>query len=186
MKTWGANMTTRSDLEDRFLKKGFKDFKWIDPGKIVVSYWVRMKCMFGCQEYGRNASCPPNSPSVPDCEKFLREYKEAVVFHFPKKVDKPEDRHAWTKKVNLSLLELEREVFLSGYRKAFLLVMDSCGLCEQCTGDRKTCKQPRLSRPTPESMAIDVFATVRQIGYHIEVLKDYSETMNRYALLLIE
>jgi predicted metal-binding protein len=179
-------MTTRSDLEGTFLKKGFKDFRWIDPRKIVVSYWVRMKCTFGCQEYGRNASCPPNSPSVPDCEKFLQEYKEAVVFHFPKKVDKPEDRHAWTKKVNLSLLELEREVFLSGYRKAFLLVMDSCGLCEQCSGDRKTCKQPRLSRPTPESMAIDVFATVRQIGYPIEVLKDYSETMNRYAFLLIE
>ena len=179
-------MTARDDLESLFQRRDFADFKWIDPKKIVVSHWVRMKCLFGCPEYGRNASCPPNTPSVAECQQFLQEYKEAVVFHFPKKVDKPEDRHAWTKKVNLSLLELEREVFLSGYRKAFLLVMDSCGLCEECTGDRKTCKQPRLSRPTPESMAIDVFASVRQIGYPIGVLKDYSETMNRYAFLLIE
>jgi hypothetical protein len=35
-------------------------------------------------------------------------------------------------------------------------------------------------------MAVDVFSTVRQIGYPIQVLVDYSQTMNRYAFLLIE
>jgi hypothetical protein len=45
---------------------------------------------------------------------------------------------------------------------------------------------PRPGRPTLESMAIDVFSTVRKLGYPIEVLKDYSEEMNRYAILLIE
>ena len=55
------------DLEEKFLEKGFDDFKWIDPKKIVVSQWVRMKCIFGCWEYGRNASCPPNTPSVSEC-----------------------------------------------------------------------------------------------------------------------
>jgi predicted metal-binding protein len=174
------------DLEEKFLSKGFDDFKWIDPKEIVVSQWVRMKCMFGCWEYGRNASCPPNTPSVSECEKFFQEYNEAAVFHFAKKVAKPEDRHAWSKEVNLKLLELEKEVFLSGYRKAFLLVMDSCGLCEECTGNRQTCKQPKLSRPTSDAMAVDVFATVRSLGYPIEVLRNYSDTMNRYAFLLIE
>jgi predicted metal-binding protein len=179
-------MATKSDLEGKFLEKGFNDYRWIDPKKIIVSQWVRMKCMFGCPEYGRNASCPPNTPSVSECERFLQEYKDAAVFHFAKKVAKPEDRHAWTKKINLNLLELEKEIFLSGYRKAFLLVVDSCGLCEQCTGNRQTCKQPKLSRPTPEGMGVDVFATVRQLGYPIEVLKGYSEIMNRYAILLID
>ncbi|WXG46912.1 MAG: DUF2284 domain-containing protein [Candidatus Atabeyarchaeum deiterrae] len=174
------------DLEEKFLRKGFDDFKWIDPKEIVVSQWVRMKCMFGCWEYGRNASCPPNTPSVSECEKFFQEYNEAAVFHFAKKVAKPEDRHAWSKEVNLKLLELEKEVFLLGYRKAFLLVMDSCGLCEECTGNRQTCKQPKLSRPTSDAMAVDVFATVRSLGYPIEVLRNYSDTMNRYAFLLIE
>jgi len=182
----GEKMSARDELEEKFLEKGFNDYKWIDPKKIVVSQWVRMKCMFGCPEYGRNASCPPNTLTVSECEKFFQDYTQAAVFHFPKKVAKPEDRHAWTKKLNMSLLELEKNVFLSGHRKAFLLFMDSCGLCEQCTGNRQTCKQPRLSRPTPEGLAVDVYATVRQLGYPIEVLKDYSETMNRYAILLIE
>jgi hypothetical protein len=35
-------------------------------------------------------------------------------------------------------------------------------------------------------MAMDVFSTVRQCGYPIEVLSDYSQPMNRYAFLLIE
>jgi hypothetical protein len=35
-------------------------------------------------------------------------------------------------------------------------------------------------------MAVDVFSTVRSMGYPIEVLSDYRQTMNRYAFLLIE
>ena len=84
------------DLKELFQKYGYQDFKFIDPEKIVVSQWVRMKCMYGCGEYGQNASCPPNVPSVSECERFFREYSIAVVFHFGKKVDQPEDRHAWS------------------------------------------------------------------------------------------
>ena len=33
---------------------------------------------------------------------------------------------------------------------------------------------------------MDVFATVRKLGYPIEVLIDYDQAMNRYAFLLVE
>jgi predicted metal-binding protein len=178
--------SSRKILEGIFLKHGYRDFKWIDPKDIVVSQWVRMKCMFGCKSFGKCGACPPNTPSVSECQMFFRGYQKAVVFHFSKRVNKPEDRHAWTRKVNLKLLELERGIFLSGYCKTFLLFMDSCNLCASCSGVRENCKQPKLSRPTPESMAMDVFGTVRKIGYPIEVLSDYREKMNRYAFLFIE
>ena len=178
--------SSRKILEDLFEKHGYRDFKWIDPKDIVVSQWVRMKCMFGCKSFGKCGACPPNTPSVSECQMFFRGYQKAVVFHFSKRVNKPEDRHAWTRKVNLKLLELERGIFLSGYCKTFLLFMDSCNLCASCSGVREKCKQPKLSRPTPESMAMDVFGTVRKIGYPIEVLSDYTEEMNRYAFLFIE
>ncbi|MFX0205959.1 MAG: DUF2284 domain-containing protein [Candidatus Hodarchaeota archaeon] len=178
---------SRKILEDLFLKHGFNDFKWINPKQqIVVSHWVRMKCIFGCPGYGQIASCPPNTVSVMECEKFFQEYEEGVIFHFEKQFEDPEDRHAWSRELNLNLIELEREVFLSGHEKAFLLFMDSCEICENCAKVREECTHPRKSRPTPEGMAIDVFTTVRRIGYPIKVLKDYTETMNRYAFLLIE
>jgi hypothetical protein len=35
-------------------------------------------------------------------------------------------------------------------------------------------------------MAVDVFSTVRKIGYPIQVLSDYDQEMNRYAVLLVD
>ncbi len=111
----------RKALEALFAKRGFRDHRWLDPRKIVVAEWVRMKCLYGCREYGKNAACPPNAPPVDVCARFFREYRRAVVFHFVKKVDRPEDRHSWGRKLNLELLRLEEEVFKAGFVKAFLL-----------------------------------------------------------------
>ncbi len=179
-------MNDQTRLETLFADHGYTDYKWIKPEDIVVSQWVRLKCLYGCSHYGRNASCPPNVPSVAECRQFFDEYAAAAIFHFEKKMDRPEDRHVWSKGVNQELLKLERAVFLAGYRKAFLLFMDSCYLCADCSGVRAECKNPRSARPTPEAMAVDVFATVRKHGYPIEVLTNYSQAMNRYAFLLIE
>ena len=179
-------MSGRKQLETFFLKHKFKDFKWINPKNIVVSHWVRMKCIFGCVGYGKSACCPPNMPSVDECANFFHEYREGVVFHFEKKVQKPEDRHEWTRGINERLLRLEREVFLAGNPKTFLLFMDTCGFCKECAAERINCRNKRSARPAPEAMAVDVFSTVKQIGYPIEVLQNYSKTMNRYAFLLVE
>jgi len=173
-------------LEKLFGKHGFTDFTWIKPADMVVSRWVRMKCTYGCAEYGRNACCPPNVPSVQECREFFDEYGAVAVFHFEKRVRKPEDRKPWARRINRALLKLEREVFLAGYQKAFLLPMDSCELCAACACARELCKNPKLARPTPEALAVDVFATAGRCGYPIEVLSAYSQPMNRYAFLLVE
>jgi predicted metal-binding protein len=182
----GRAVRGRAALERLIGEHGYKDFKWIKPKDIVVADWVRMKCLFGCKNYGRNASCPPNVPSVAECRRFFYEYRTGVIFHFEKRVKKPEDRHAWTRGVSTGLLKLERAVFLAGYHKVFLLVMDTCSLCAACPGVRGECRNPASARPTPEAMAVDVFSTARQYDYRIEVLSDYSQTMNRFAFLLIE
>jgi len=179
-------MTQPKQLEEMFAKYGSAGFKWIRGADIIVGQWVRMKCMFGCSEYGKVACCPPHVPEVDECRRFFDEYESVVVFHYQKSVEKPEDRHGWSRQVNRELIKLEREVFIAGYRKAFMMFLDSCGFCEECTGDRQTCKLPHLARPSPESMAVDVFATVQPLGFPIEVLSDYNQPMNRYAFLLIE
>jgi len=174
------------DVETIINKYGYTDYKWVNPEDIVVSQWVRMKCMFGCSEYGKNASCPPNTPSVEECRQLFSEYKVAVIFHFEKRVKKPEDRHQWSKIINEKLSKLEKEVFLFGYHKTLLLFMDSCNICPDCQDMREKCKYPEISRPSAEAMAIDVFSTIRKYGFQIEVLSEYSEKMNRYAFLFIE
>jgi predicted metal-binding protein len=185
-KSTNKNRIAQVKFKEVFKKHGYTDYKWIHPKQIVVAQWARMKCVFGCKNYGKCGTCPPNTPSVAEIKEFVREYRTCVVFRFTKRVARPEDRFAWTRQVNSKLLKLEREIFLSGYYKAFLLFMDSCNLCASCPGIRQLCNNPKMSRPTPESMAMDVFATVRKIGYPIDVLYDYPQEMNRYAFLFIE
>ncbi len=141
------------ELEALFAEYGYTDYKWINPQKMIVSQWVRMKCTFGCSSYGRNACCPPSVPTVAECRQFFDDYGMAVILHFQKKVDKPEDRRAWSREVNRELLKLERVVFLAGYPKAFLLFMDSCHLCTDCAGARVECKNPQAARPSPDFSA---------------------------------
>jgi predicted metal-binding protein len=175
----------RNNIDAILKAKGYTDYRWIEPHKIIVSQWVRMKCQFGCGEYGRGGACPPNTPSVPECERFFREYSDAVILHFEGTMDRPEDRHAWSRKINAQLVKLEREVFLAGYERAFLLFMDSCCFCKECTGDRRTCNEPRMARPAPEAMAVDVYSTVRRLGFNINVRTEYDQQMDRYAFLLV-
>lgn len=179
-------MAKRKELEALFEQHGLTDYKWVNPQDIVVAQWVRMKCMYGCRHYGRAASCPPNVPSVAECRQFFDEYDTVAVFHFRKAFEDPDDRGPWASEVNRELLKLERDVFLAGHEKAFLLYMDSCRICEDCASAREDCKDPRSARPSPEALGVDVYSTVRQYGYPIQVLSGYSQAMNRYALLLIQ
>jgi len=179
-------MKNKTTLENIFSKFELTDFKWINTDKIIVANWVRMKCQYGCSNYGKSLSCPPNSPPISDCKEFFREYQDAVLFHFPISVEKPEDRFSWSKKTNEALLKIEREVFLSGYHKAFILPVNECSVCEECVQNRVDCKLPKVLRPVPESMGVDLFATARGCGYPIDVLTRHTDEMNRYAILLVE
>ncbi len=146
---------------------------------------MRFKCKFGCTSYGKKGSCPPQVPSVEECRAFFSEYSDAVIFRFVKKVDRPEDRVPWSRELSKKLIKLEREAFWAGYHKVFMLYMDECRLCEKCTGSREACVNKDDARPGPEALAVDVFTTVRSVGYPIEVLSSYDQEMNRYAFLMV-
>lgn len=101
-------------------------------------------------------------------------------------MDKPEDRHAWTRSINSGLLKLEHAVFLAGYHKALVLCVGPCNFCDECVGTRADCKNPQSGRSAPEAMAVDVYATTRQRGCQIQALTDYSQPMDHFGLLLVE
>jgi predicted metal-binding protein len=184
-KSMGLSAKQQKQIDDILHSNDYTDYKWINPQQIIVAQWVRMKCMFGCGEYGHCGTCPPNTPSVSECERFFREYTDAIILHFAGKMKKPEDRHAWSARINAKLVKLERAVFLAGFERAFMLFMDSCCFCKECTGTRETCDNPRMARPSPEAMAVDVYSTVRQFGYEISIRTDYDQKMDRYAFLMV-
>lgn len=180
-------MLEKEKLEMLFDEQGLRDYCWIQATDIEVARWARFKCMYGCKHYGKQGACPPGgAPSVDEIREFFNEYQDAVLFHFTTTHEKREDNHSWTRENNRRLLHLERAVFLAGYYKAFVLFMGSCYNCRECRGDRVSCHTPHLSRPSPESFAVDVFATVRKHGYPIEVLQNDQQSLHKYGILLIQ
>ncbi len=178
--------TTMKQVERLACHHGLEDFKWIDPGAITPQQWVREKCIFGCPRYGQKACCPPEVPSVAECKTFFSEYHTGLFYHINKTFGDPKERFHWARQVNKQALALERDVFLSGFYKAFAFTAAPCNLCEQCKNTKRECRNPLISRPTLEAFAVDVYATARKLGYSIQVVKGYEEETNRFGLLLVE
>jgi predicted metal-binding protein len=178
-------MVIKEKIEAILRNQHLNDYTWINPSDIVVSNWVRVKCTFGCADYGLG-TCPPNTPSVSDCDSFFKEYESALIIRLTKFADKDSYPSDWSKEITNKLLNIEREIFLSGFQKVFLLNQTCCTLCKDCSGNRFDCKDKTRSRPSPESFAVDVYKTVRNAGLKINVVVQNPAEINRIAILLIE
>lgn len=177
-------MKSKEKIESILISHGFADYKWINPKEIVVAHWVRVKCTFGCSDYG-SGICPPNTPSVNDCSSFFKEYKSGLVIRLNKLAEKNDYPTDWSREMTNELLDVEREIFLTGFQKTFLLNHACCTLCNDCPGNRLDCKDKSRSRPSPESFAVDVYQTVRNIGIDIQVVEENPAEISRIAILLI-
>jgi predicted metal-binding protein len=181
-----SDLTDKLVLEQIFQEAGLTDYRWIDPREIVVEEWVRFKCVWGCTSYGHRVNCPPNQPPVAECERFVRGYTTGAVFHFSRLISTDEENEEWTKPLNDALYAVERNAFLAGYYKAFALYPENCSLCKVCAGSKTECRNRMKSRPGPDSLGIDVYATVRKVGYPIQVVPERGHVVNRYGFVLVE
>jgi predicted metal-binding protein len=159
---------------------GVTDAVVISPQKVFTATWIRLRCQYGCSEYGLCLTCPPHSPAPETTRKMLDEYRSAILLHGDN----------W-EAVRKAARELELQVFLAGYYKAFAFVCGPCWSCKQCVvlkekGKKLACRHPDLARPAMEAAGIDVFATARAAGLPIEVVRSTDDPQNYYALVLVE
>ena len=178
-------MLNKAQVENILCSHNFTDFKWLVPSNdITVAQWVRFRCEFGCNEYGKAGSCPPAVPPIEECRKMICEYENAVLLHFTIKSYTPEEKYNHMS----ALLKLERDIFLDGFYKCFLLQYSDCVFCKKCVadGDRNKCVNKAKCRPSVDAMGIDIFQTARGVGYEINVLKERTDTQNRFAIILVD
>lgn len=166
---------TIAGIFENELARRVKEYRLIDSQTVVVAEWVRFKCQFGCDGYAQSLTCPPYSPEPSRTRKMLEEYRRAAILW------KPEDCETLRK----IAADLERTLFLSGYYKALAIPSGPCELCNPCPLEYP-CLHPEYARPSMEACGIDVYATVRQHGFPIEVVRSRSCQPNYYALILIE
>ena len=160
---------------EKALELGATDAVELDPEKVVVANWVRLKCQYGCGGWGRALTCPPYSPTPEQTTRILKEYKSAILVH--KKGSGPNFREF--------MAEVERQAFLAGYYKAFGMPSGPCRLCDECNLEGP-CMHPREARPSMEACGIDVFGTAKAAGLPIQVVKTREDETNYYGLLLLD
>ena len=147
--------------------------KIISPAEVATGDWVRWKCQYGCGGYGQALTCPPHSPAPEQTRRVLDSYRRALLLHLRDGGDMAE-----------IAVTLERQLFLSGFYRAFGFGSGPCRRCDEC--NLESCAHPRQARPSMEACGIDVFQTARAQGFPIEVLTSTRCTGNYYGLVLIE
>jgi predicted metal-binding protein len=166
------------------LERGMSGAKVIDPRSIATAEWVRMKCQFGCPEFGKRLTCPPHSPTPDRTRKIIDSYEKAILLHFQYQRARDKER-AKGVSLNETVVRLEGEMFLDGYYKAWGMGGGFCRLCEECdtTG---LCKHGDKARPSMEACGINVYKTARDNGFRIEPVRTYEDERNYYGVILVE
>jgi predicted metal-binding protein/predicted GNAT family acetyltransferase len=135
-----------------------------------------LKCMFGCDSWGRDHTCPsrPGSLKPWEYEQILRRYRYVMIIH------------AHDKRTTQSAsFAVESKAFTDG--DAFAFSMSDCALCERCKGkDGAPCVNPKKARPAFHSVGIDVFTTVKRLGLPIHTLSSADEEQNWYAAVFLD
>jgi predicted metal-binding protein len=158
--------------------------KAIPVDSIIVAEWVRLKCQFGCGGYGERLTCPPFSPTPEATRAMLKAYSQALLLSVEGKGQGVAERKI-RRILNKSAVALEREIFLRDYSRAWAMTSGPCTLCKECDTSQ-LCIKPEQARPSMEACGIDVFTTVRNAGWEIEVVKTFDSPFRLFALVLIE
>ncbi|NOZ22431.1 MAG: DUF2284 domain-containing protein [Planctomycetes bacterium] len=170
-------MSIKKDVA-RFCKRGVElgvaGAKVVSPTKVFTAAWVRLKCQYGCGGYGACLTCPPHSPTPAETREVLDCYEQAILVHGDERTD-----------IRAVVAEMEREIFLAGYYKAFAYGCGPCSLCRECDLENG-CRHPYKARPAMEAAGIDVFATARAAGMPIEVVSKAGQCQKRYGLVLVQ
>jgi len=161
------------------VKFGASEAKPIKAEDVVVSDWVRLKCQYGCDGYGKSLTCPPYSPTPEQFRNVLKGYERAILLKFS-----PKGHEGDWKDPHDVVVKLEREAFLSDYHSAFGVACGPCPHCDEC--NLKRCVNPGLARPSMEACGVDVFSTVRKAGFNLEVLKSRDDRPTYFGLLLVQ
>jgi len=181
------------EVESIALAEGASTVKQIDPKDVVVAQWVRNKCQFGCQYFGKRFTCPPYAPTPDETLTSLKSYHRALLVEFPPRYIS--QMQSGKDMIHNALSRMERTAFLSGYERAFGYKAGPCRLCKECPAEKlespnlfckKECKYPKEARPSMEAAGIDVYSTAHQAGFELNVVRSREEPFKSFGLLMLE
>ena len=165
-----------TDYVQKALEMGAANAVRFSINDIIFDSRVILKCIFGCNDYGKQHTCPyQRSPlSMNEYKEIFMNYKWGIIIGC-------KDKHS-SQKISY---EIEKMCFHDGYYFVFSLC--DCGLCGTCAKSiSQECRHFTEARPAFHGVGIDVFRTVRNFGLPIDVLKTREDPQNWYSAVFIE
>lgn len=156
-------------------EEGFAKAVFIRPAQIAIGPWVQIKCQYGCERFGQNLQCPPNSMDHTTTREMIDSYSWGILVE-----GAPPGRSFHEK-----LLALEKKAFLSGFHKAFTFSAGHCPICDKCPTDG-SCKFPGKSRPSMEASGIDVYETATRAGLTLRPVQEKMQYVKYLGLLMLD
>lgn len=177
-------------LEEIAKKAGASAVKVVDVATVKRGAWPRMKCQYGCAQYGSNLCCPSYTPDISFMDRFLREYRWGLLVQYrrPMALEKMKDWQEFDRALNNDLLrvllKIEKGAMMRNYYKAFALKAGRCGLCPVC--NLKRCIHPESARPSLEACGIDVLALAEDNGFSARMYTGPVKEVTVYGMVLLE
>ncbi|MCD7974483.1 MAG: DUF2284 domain-containing protein [Phascolarctobacterium sp.] len=177
-------------LSSKALEAGASAAKIVEVAKIKTGAWTRMKCQYGCPNYGAILCCPPYTPDYASTQQFLSEYAWGILIEYIVSLSEGDFKN-YTKidsrmgKDFLDiLLTVEKEAFCQNHYRSFALKAGRCTLCEKC--NLVKCVNPTKARPSLEACGIDVFALAGDNGFQMKTITGPISELKVYGMVLIE
>lgn len=172
-------MEATKKMQNQLLKKAFdlgaKDAIVFEIKDVVFDSRTLLKCLFGCE--GGFPFCPSVQQDITIAEKYTemaKAYKWGILLSTEN-----------VKEGQEITLELERAAFLSGYY--FALACTECEACSVCHFQKTgTCLNPKKVRLPLYVLGIDVYKTVRGLGWELEVVQDKLNQAKNMTAVFVE
>ena len=145
---------TAGEFVSQALKLGADDAVEFKIGQIVFDPRTIIKCMFGCDDWGKGHTCPSREGFLKpwEFEKILQKYSWGIIVH------------SHSKKVAQKVsYELERMAFTAGYYFAFS--MSDCALCTLITSS------PFVAFSTSAANSLTFFVWKEKSGYGVAMFQ---------------
>ena len=169
------NETFANSLVDLAKELGADDAISFDISDIAFDARTILKCLYGCT--GGLAYCPTTATEASNTLLFqdlIKKYKWGVLIRT--------SDLATGQDITIAL---ERKAFLAGYTFAFGAT--ECGCCIECaTENGNPCVSKRTLRPPLYSLGIDVYKTVRNVGWVLEVVQQKGDPVSNITAVFIE
>jgi len=147
----------------------------ISPKEIFFDIRAILKCRWSCEDYFKESiRCHARGTTFEERVAMIKRYHHILLVH----------SHD-ARELSRAVLEIERTAFLDGHY--FALAVRFCNLCKVCQVSRgKPCPTPEKVRPCDQSVGIDVYKTVQNLGLPCKVLQDKKDLQNRFGFVLID